>query len=49
MKCRIENREETEKNIHYHLKSELGSLESILKRANIKYNYSLATKISHIL
>ena len=48
MKCRIEKREETERNIHYHVKSELGALESILKRAKIKYNYSLATKLSHI-
>ena len=48
MKFRIENREETERNIHYYVKSELGSLEFILKRANLKYNYSLATEISHL-
>ena len=48
MKCRIEKREETELNIHYHVKSELGALESMLKRAKIKYDYYLATKLSHI-
>ena len=31
MKCRIENREESERNTHYHVKSEFCSLESILK------------------
>ena len=42
------NKEKIERNIHYHIKSELNDLESILKRAKIKYDYYLATKQNRI-